>query len=148
MGAYAVEVVTSCQVLEMFCFSSFRGVMPSFLLMSARRFSLTASTWDSVWISSSTWVSENQRTTFRTGLSLFLLKVPTKSDPVFFSWVSPHLGQLLLQLQTLILCDGRRSRGCTDGRDGVFSDLWDRIRMLLETCRPRDLCHFGWTHIY
>lgn len=53
-GAYALEVVTSCQVLVMFCFSSFSGVMPSFLLMSATCLSLAARTWDRVWISSST----------------------------------------------------------------------------------------------
>lgn len=53
-GAYALDVVTSCQVLVMFCFSSFSGVTPSFLLMSATCFSLAARTWDRVWISSST----------------------------------------------------------------------------------------------
>lgn len=59
VSAYALEVVTSCQVLVMFCFSSFSGVMPSFLLMSASCFSLAASTWDRVWISSSTCTQSN-----------------------------------------------------------------------------------------
>lgn len=63
-GAYAVEVVTSCQVLEMFCLSSFSGVMPSFLLMSASCFSLAARTWDRVWISSSTWTHAHTQRSF------------------------------------------------------------------------------------
>lgn len=62
LSTYAVEVVTSCQVLVMFCFSSLRGVMPSFLLISASCLSLDASTWDRVWISSSTYTHTHTHT--------------------------------------------------------------------------------------
>lgn len=86
-------------------------------------------------------------------------KIPTcpESDPVFcFLPISPtaHLGQLLLQLQTLILCDGRRSWGWTDGRHSVFSYLWMFLETLMvqkdihaeETFLP--LCRLGRTDYY
>lgn len=53
-GTYAVDVVTSCQLLLRFCFSSLNGVIPSFRLISAKCLSLEARTWVRVWISSST----------------------------------------------------------------------------------------------
>lgn len=54
-GTYAEVAVTSCHPLAMFCFNSWSELIPSLRLISARCFSFAASTWERVWISSSTY---------------------------------------------------------------------------------------------
>ncbi len=73
--------MTSCQVLVMFCFSSLRGVTPSFLLMSASCLSLAASTWDRVRISSSTCTHTNTHKLSECGIKcLTFLEMATAND--------------------------------------------------------------------